>query len=160
MDKCILCGKCVRICAEVQGVHAIGYIDRGFDTKIGTLFDGNWPIHLVSCGQCIYMCPVGALTAKPSHGLGWDYELKNTHYLSVLCVGCQLALNVKNDKIVGVSNIADSHNQGYLCVKGRLAMNLFTDRLTTPLIKKNGQFEEATWDEALDLVAENWGYQV
>ena len=106
------------------------------------------------------MCPVGALTAKPSHGLGRDYEVEKIPTTCPYCgVGCQLALNVKNDKIVGVSNIADSHNQGYLCVKGRFGYEFVhsPDRLTTPLIKKNGQFEEATWDEALDLVAEKLG---
>jgi predicted molibdopterin-dependent oxidoreductase YjgC len=157
MDKCILCGKCVRVCSEVQGVSAIGYIDRGFDTKIGTLFDGKLvDSPCESCGQCIYMCPVGALTAKPSHGLGRDYEVEKVTTTCPYCgVGCQLALNVKNDTIVGVTNVPDSPNQGYLCVKGRFGYEFVhsEERLTTPLIKKNGKFEEATWDEALDLVA-------
>lgn len=161
MDKCILCGKCVRVCSEVQGVSAIGYIDRGFDTKIGTLFDGKLvDSPCESCGQCIYMCPVGALTAKPSHGLGRDYEVEKVTTTCPYCgVGCQLALNVKNDTIVGVTNVPDSPNQGYLCVKGRFGYEFVhsEERLTTPLIKKNGKFEEATWDEALDLVADKLG---
>ena len=161
MTKCILCGKCVRVCAEIQGVNAIDFINRGFDTKIGTFYDGELiDSPCLYCGQCIYMCPVGALAAIPSRGLGRDYDVEKVATTCPYCgVGCQLALNVRNDRIVGVTNIADSHNQGYLCVKGRFGYEFVhsPDRLTKPLIKRNGKFEQASWDEALDLVAEKLG---
>jgi predicted molibdopterin-dependent oxidoreductase YjgC len=160
MEKCILCGKCVRVCHEVQGVGAIDFAKRGFDTKIATFFDRSLcDSPCVSCGQCIYMCPVGALTAKQSKGKGRDFEVEKVLTTCGYCgVGCQLAFNVKNDKIVGVTNVADSHNQGYLCVKGRFGYEFVDspDRLTTPLIKKNGEFVEASWEEALDLVADKF----
>ena len=160
LDKCILCGKCVRVCAEIQGVHAIDFINRGFDTKIGTFYDGELiDSPCVYCGQCVYMCPVGALTPIPSKRLGRSYDVDKIQTTCPYCgVGCQMELNVKDDKIVGVSNVPDSHNQGYLCVKGRFGYEFVhsSDRLTKPLIKKNGQFEEASWDQALDLVAEKF----
>ncbi len=161
MEKCILCGKCVRVCHEVQGVGAIDYTERGFDTKVTTFMDnGLAESPCVSCGQCIYMCPVGALTAKPSKGKGRDYEVEKVVTTCGYCgVGCQLAFNVKDDHIVGVTNVPDSHNQGYLCVKGRFGYEFVDspDRLTTPLIKENGEFREASWEEALDLVAQKLG---
>lgn len=160
LEKCILCGKCVRVCQEVQGVGAIDYSGRGFDTKVATFMDRSLADSpCVSCGQCIYMCPVGALTAKPSKGKGRDFEVTKVVTTCGYCgVGCQLALNVKDDKIVGVTNVPDSHNQGYLCVKGRFGYEFVDDpeRLTTPLIKENGKFREASWEEALDLVAQKF----
>lgn len=161
LEKCILCGLCVRVCDEVQGVAAIDYTDRGFDTKVTTFMDrGLDDSPCVSCGQCVYYCPVGALTAKPSKGKGRDFEVQKIPTTCGYCgVGCQLALNVKNDKIVGITNIPDNHNQGYLCVKGRFGYDFVDspERLTSPLIKKEGEFVEASWDEALGLVAQKLG---
>lgn len=152
-NKCVICGICVRTCEEIVGLGALGFINRGFKTVIGTF--GNKPFTesiCESCGECVTRCPVGALAPKrpafPAH------EVQTT---CVYCgVGCGIYLGVKGNKLVSVRG--DRHrptNNGNLCVKGRYGFNFVNhpDRLTKPLIKKNGEFVEADWDEALELVA-------
>ncbi|MDD3846920.1 MAG: formate dehydrogenase subunit alpha [Syntrophorhabdaceae bacterium] len=158
-NKCILCLRCVRVCKEFQGIEAIKTINRGFDTKIATAYDT--PLqdsNCVFCGQCVQVCPVGALTEKKAIGLGRTYETKQVRTTCPYCgVGCQLNLHVKGERIVRVTGVEDGlPNQGRLCVKGRFGYDFIysEDRLTTPLIREeDGQFREASWDEALDLVA-------
>jgi len=160
-NKCIMCTRCVRACEEITVARAINVKDRGHNAKIATAFDG----HLVDspcvfCGQCIMVCPVGALTSKVSAGKGRAYEVDRVLTTCTYCgTGCTLELNVKDNKVVGVtSNRSEEYspvNKGALCVKGRFGWDFINspDRLTTPLIKENGEFREASWDEALDLVA-------
>lgn len=152
-NKCVLCGVCVRTCDEVQGVGAINFSHRGYGTKISTF--GDKPLKdssCESCGECMVRCPVGALL--PKKGAKPTYETKTV--CSYCGCGCGVYLGVRDDKVVGVrGDSASPVNQGNLCVKGRFGYQFINhpDRLTTPLIKRNGSFEEATWDEALDLVA-------
>ena len=158
-NKCILCLRCVRVCKELQGIEAIKTINRGFDTKIATAYDT--PLQdsdCVFCGQCVQVCPVGALTEKKAMGLGRTYETRQVRTTCPYCgVGCQLNLHVKGEQIVRVTGVEDGlPNQGRLCVKGRFGYDFIYsgERLTTPLIREqNGQFREASWEEALDLVA-------
>ncbi len=155
-NKCIACGICVRTCHDIVGLGVLDFVNRGNRTVIGTFNDEPFADSICeSCGECVVRCPVGALEPKkaqrPSH------EVQST---CVYCgVGCGIYLGVKGDQIVSVR--ADEErpsNEGSLCVKGRYSYNFINhpDRLTSPLIKKNGQFVEATWDEALDLVAEKF----
>lgn len=155
-DKCILCGKCVRVCSELQCTNAIGYQDRGFDAKIsaaggGLLADSP----CVSCGNCVAVCPTGALQEKATGFRNW--ELRKTRTTCGFCgVGCQMDLLVKGDQVVGVEPAFDTvPNDGLLCVKGRFAYNFINhgDRLTTPLIRRDGKLVEASWDEAYTLIA-------
>ncbi len=157
-NKCILCGRCVRICEEVQGIHAIDFADRGFNTKIATFL--NKPLtetECVFCGQCVAVCPVGALTEKIRRFKGREWEFEKVTTICPYCgVGCQMDLNIKDGKIVKVtSNETADINGINLCVKGRFGFDFVDneDRLKTPLIKRNGKFEEAGWDEALDMIA-------
>ncbi len=160
LNKCILCGKCVRKCHDINGVGAVDFMWRGFKTMVTTPFDV--PIEessCVFCGMCVDVCPVGALTPKQGLGQGRSFEVDKVFTTCPYCgCGCTLYLNVKNDKIVGVTPNFEGPINGHLCVKGRFGWDFVDspDRLKTPLIKKGGQFVEAGWDEALDLVAEKF----
>mgnify|MGYP001769087693 CR=1 FL=1 len=157
-NKCILCQRCVRACNEIAGIEAIKNINRGFETKVATAYDGLLQDSTcVFCGQCVQVCPVGALTPKKSLGKGRPWEIQKVRTTCPYCgVGCQLNLHMKGEQIVSVSAVEDgSPNKGRLCVKGRFGYDFIysEERLKTPLIKENGAFREASWDEALDLVA-------
>jgi predicted molibdopterin-dependent oxidoreductase YjgC len=154
-NKCILCGRCVRTCKEITCVGAIDLAYRGYDARVASAF-GKPLIDSIcrSCGECMVHCPTGALAPKTD--TRYDREVKTT--CPYCAVGCQMYLQIKNGKIVGVRGDPEGpSNEGRLCVKGRFGIADFVhhkDRLTTPLIKRDGKFEEASWDEALDLVAE------
>ncbi|MDF2676837.1 MAG: fdhF2 [Bacillota bacterium] len=148
--KCILCGLCVRVCDELQCSNAIGFEDRGFEANVSTPFnEGLINSKCVSCGNCVSVCPVGALTPKGQKFRHWETSKVRTT-CSYCGVGCQMDLVVKGKKIVDVEPAMDAINNGLLCVKGKFAYKFINhpDRLKTPLIKRNGKFEEATWDEA------------
>lgn len=155
-NKCILCGICVRTCDEIVGVHAIDYVNRGYVTKIGTFGNEDWVESVcVSCGECVVRCPVGALTSKHMHVPAREVETT-----CVYCgVGCGIYLGVRGNTVVSVRGDRERMpNWGRLCVKGRYGYNFVNhpQRLTKPLIRKNGELQEASWDEALDLVAEKF----
>ncbi len=161
-SRCIQCGRCVQACNEVQVNQAIHYGYRGAATKI--IAAGDRPYiesDCVFCGECVQACPVGALVEKDARYRVRPWETKKIHTTCTYCgVGCQLYLHVKDNQVVKVTGVQDvAPNYGSLCVKGRFGYNFISspDRLTTPLIKENGQFREASWDEALDLVARRLG---
>ncbi|MCK4722330.1 MAG: molybdopterin-dependent oxidoreductase, partial [Dehalococcoidia bacterium] len=166
LNKCILCGKCVRACHEIAGVGAIGLAFRGYSTKVATF--GDKPILesiCESCGECLARCPTGALVPK--------HEKQASREVKTICpycgVGCSLYLGIRGNEIVTVRGDKDSPvNHGGLCVKGRFGFDFVkhVDRLTKPMIRNEGRrkdikvdgnfrevFREASWDEALGLVA-------
>lgn len=156
-SKCILCGKCVRVCREVQCTTAIEFIGRGFDSKIATGFD--LPIDEKNCrlcGQCITMCPTGALQNKQFKGIRPFEPIKKTRTTCPFCgTGCTFDINTQGGKVIGVTPADDAPVNGRsICVKGRYHTDLITseDRLTKPLIKKDGEFVESSWEEAMALV--------
>lgn len=161
-SRCILCGKCVRACNEVQVNNAIDFGYEDPERKIVT--PGDKPLKdsdCVFCGECVQACPVGALVEKDARYKIRPWETKKVRTTCSYCgVGCQIYLHVKDNKVVMVTGVEDAPpNYGSLCVKGRFGFNFINspERLTTPLIKENGKFRDATWDEALDLVAGKLG---
>lgn len=160
MNKCILCGRCVRVCNEIQVNEILDFSMRGSHARVGPAFDADYiDSECYFCGECVDVCPVGALTFKQARFEGRPWETEKVRTTCTYCgVGCQLDLNVLNGKIVKVTGNSEygEPNQGSLCVKGRFGMDFVNhqDRLTTPLIRKNGALKEATWDEAYDFITE------
>jgi len=154
LSKCILCGRCVRICHELRGVGAIEIAGRGYESRVAPFADQPISESICeSCGECVDVCPVGALTAKAE-------VLPPTCQVKTICpycgCGCGLLLGVRGGRIVRVRGDVDNPvNTGSLCVKGRFGLDFVNahDRLRTPLIRRNGRLEQASWDQALDLVA-------
>lgn len=157
LERCILCGKCVRVCDEIQGRNAIYYAYRGLKTKISTVLDRSLLESTCEfCGQCVQVCPVGALRTKTEVQFGTPTGGART--ICPYCgVGCGLVLETRDNRIIGARGDEDNPTSGgRTCVKGRFGWDYVgsSERLTTPLIKKDGQFVEADWDETLDLVAD------
>jgi len=184
-NKCIMCGRCIRICREVQGVGVYDFVNRGFKAIPGTPYDKpmqETPCEF--CGQCISTCPTGAIKARPYEdegrvaardllrnacayfnmseedmmdALGLENWVVRTTCAYCGC-GCQLDLHVIDDKVVEVTSpLMVGAGQGNLCVKGRFGYDFISspERLTKPLIRKRGKLVEAEWEEALKLVAKN-----
>ena len=169
LDACIQCNLCVRACREVQVNDVIAMAGRGADSHIA--FDFDDPMgdsRCVGCGECVRVCPTGALL--PAAG-----PLVADRTVASVCpycgVGCQLNFHVKDDKIVAVDGRDGPANQGRLCVKGRFGFDYVhsPERLTKPLIRRTGiakddvaidpanpltHFREASWDEALAVAAQ------
>ena len=157
LNKCVLCGRCVEICNEVQQSNVIDIGYRGPQTRIIAEDDTDLKYsNCVFCGQCVAVCPVGALIDKAAQGKGRTWEFKKVKTTCNYCgCGCNFDFNVKEGKVVKVTSNPDSVVNGInLCVKGRFAYDYIhrDDRLTTPLIKKNGKFEKASWEETLQLI--------
>jgi predicted molibdopterin-dependent oxidoreductase YjgC len=157
-NKCVLCERCTRICDEIQGSMAIDYAHRGFHTKVAVPYHrGLTDSDCVFCGQCVSVCPVGALTEKSRMGKGREWEFQKVKTICSYCgVGCTLVLNVKAGEIVRVTSDRETGiNRGNMCVKGRFGFDYVhsPERLKEPLLKEDGKFRQTSWDEALDSVA-------
>lgn len=167
LNKCILCGRCVRACNEIACVGAIDFAFRGNSAKVSTF--GDKPLLesiCEGCGECLERCPTGALIPKNAR--------QATRYVKTVCpycgVGCSIYLGVRGNEIVSIRGDKESPvNKGGLCVKGRFGYDFVNhpDRLTIPLIRKEGWskdvevngnfkdiFREVNWEEAIDLVAD------
>ncbi len=155
-SRCILCGICIRACEEVNGVAALDFAFRGYNTAVSVA--GNKPLtesSCESCGECMERCPTGALAPVKQK----TPEREVASVCPYCGVGCNIFLGVRGKQIVGVRGDKESPvNHGELCVKGRFGYDFVNhpERLQKPLIKKKGEFVEASWDEALDLVAERF----
>lgn len=159
-NLCILCHRCVNTCNKIVGRGAIDTAERGFNSRISTPF--GLPLRessCESCGNCVAACPTGALSSKRRKNYRpWQVEKKVLTTCPHCATGCQYYLVVKDGKIVDTEAADGPSNKGLLCVKGRSGSFDFVhspERLTHPLIKnkETGEFEQASWEEALDLVA-------
>ena len=180
LDACIHCNLCVRACREVQVNDVIGMASRGHDAKI--VFDFDDPMgqsSCVACGECVQVCPTGALMPKTivnDKGRGGRTADRKVNSICPYCgVGCQITYNIRTDRKTGKEQIAwvdgtgGKSNENRLCVKGRFGFDYVTspERLTKPLIRIAGKpkginidpmkplthFREATWEEALEVAA-------
>lgn len=155
-SKCINCFRCVRACDEVQGQFVLSMAGRGFDAHIikglDTTFEKS---DCVSCGACAQACPTSAISdIFESKSVA---NLNKTRTVCTYCgVGCNLEVASQGGKVKSIQAPVEAEaNQGHTCLKGRFAFSFYNhpERLRTPLIKRNGKFEPATWDEAYDYIA-------
>lgn len=178
LDACINCGLCVRACREVQSNDVIGMAYRGHGAKVIFDFDeGMGDSTCVACGECVQVCPTGALMEANLLDKKTQKRVKfEDDSIDSVCpycgVGCQTTVHVKDNKIIYVDGRDGPANENRLCVKGRFGFDYIhhPDRLTKPLIRREGipkrhddmhrpredlmkVFREATWDEALELAA-------
>ena len=155
-NKCILCGRCVRICDEVQGVGELSFTRRGIQSVIDT--DFHRPIQCEFCGQCLDTCPVGAITSNCFDYKAKSWELMETTTPCPYCgVGCLLTIGSREEEIKRVFSTPEhGPNDGNLCVKGRFGWDVVDslDRLKSPLLRANGSLGEVSWEEALGFVAQ------
>jgi NADH-quinone oxidoreductase subunit G len=156
--RCILCFRCVRACDEGMGVGALGVVNRGAVSLIAP----NEGDHLNcdECGQCIDICPVGALTSGAYRYQTRPWEMEHVGTICTHCSnGCKTTLGVRNDHIIRGNNRDRSGINGeFLCIKGRYAFD-FSDhdgRLQSPMVRVNGKLEPASWSTALSTIAEKF----
>jgi formate dehydrogenase alpha subunit len=170
-SKCIQCKRCVKACAEIQGKGILTFVNRGIRTSVGTGYD-EWVQSLCDgCGECVQICPVGAITPKQIYGTLKRIRQKDIRKSTVTTcpycgVGCQLEIATRRcysecydgayrENIIQVKGADGVPNYGKTCVKGRFGLDFVTrpERLKKPLIRKDGELVEAEWPEAISLIA-------
>jgi formate dehydrogenase major subunit len=155
-SECINCYRCVRACDELQSEHVLGIHGRGIKSRIIKGSDQNFTESpCVSCGACVQTCPTNALTDR--FGTKTVIADNTVRTVCTYCgVGCNLEVKVRDGVIMGIQSPTDAEvNRGHTCLKGRFAFQFYNhpDRLRSPLIKRNGKFEEASWEEAYNYVS-------
>ncbi|MGA9595281.1 MAG: NADH-quinone oxidoreductase subunit NuoG [Acidimicrobiia bacterium] len=155
-ERCILCARCTRFSEEISGDPLIEFQDRANQVQVLT-FPGE-PFNSYFSGNTVQICPVGALTAKPYRFKARPWDLEAVESVSLVdSVGSRVSVESSQNRVVRIDGVDnDATNQGWLSDKDRFVFEAIhsEDRLTTPLIKQDGEFREATWGDALDLVAE------
>jgi predicted molibdopterin-dependent oxidoreductase YjgC len=162
LNKCILCGRCIRACNEIQVNEILDFSKRGSRAKVGPAFDYDYiDSECYFCGECVDACPVGAITARQAKFAGRPWEIKKVRTTCTYCgVGCQMDLNVHKNRIIKVTGNKSYGlpNEGSLCVKGRFGLDFIRhpDRLQKPLIrrKKDGDLEETSWEDTYAFMAD------
>jgi formate dehydrogenase major subunit len=166
-DLCIACGRCVRMCDEVEGAFALTLTGRGADTVVDPGCGGPWiESACVSCGGCVDTCPTGAIAERTSGSTlpqgatrtdGTAQDVRTTRTTCGYCgVGCALDVHTSGDAVTSVTPAPDGPvNRGHACVKGRFAHAFVRsrDRLTTPLLRRDGALQPVSWSEAMSYVA-------
>lgn len=153
MNKCILCGKCVRSCEQVEERAVINFAYRGFKTKVAPALDSSLAESAcVSCSRCVSVCPVGALTYTSMSGKARVWEVNKEQLTCSWCeAGCLFDVVRKDGKVLSVTAKAPGDGRP-LCLKGRLGMELrHNDQPPVPMLKKDGEYVEVSWTEALGL---------
>ena len=157
LSKCINCYRCIAACDEIQGEFVLSMYGRGFDSRIIKSQDNPFiESDCVACGACAQTCPTAAISDvfKPATVAAQ----KTVRTVCTYCgVGCNLEVAVNNGEVLSITAPYDAEvNQGHACLKGRYAFKFYNhpDRLKAPLIKRNGVFEEVSWDEAYEFIAD------
>jgi NADH-quinone oxidoreductase subunit G len=160
--RCILCYRCVRVCGEAMDVWALGVQNRG----VGSVIAPNQEDHLEceECGMCIDICPVGALTSGAYRYKTRPWEMKHVGTVCTHCGdGCKTTLGVRRSDtgmeiVRGDNRDKSGINNDFLCIKGRYAFDFAhsTERLTHPLIRKNGKLTPSTWEAAFELIGKRF----
>jgi formate dehydrogenase major subunit len=155
LNKCVYCRRCVNACAyDALELSCASLDEQGLATGISLRFNEK----CVHCGQCADNCSTGTISKKDVLSPILNEEVRYVRTTCPYCgAGCQMQLKVKGDTIMEVTSEQDlAPNYGALCVKGRFAFNFVQDkeRLTSPLIRRNGELQEASWDEAYDFIAD------
>lgn len=159
LSKCINCYRCVRACDEVQGEFVLSMAGRGFDSHIIKGLDQSFmDSDCVSCGACSQACPTSAIS-----DVFQSKAIQATDTTRTVCtycgVGCNLEVATSNGEILSITAPYDAEvNQGHTCLKGRFAFKFYDhpERLDSPMIKRNGEFEKVSWDEAYDYITEKF----
>ena len=160
MNRCVQCLRCVRYCDEVMDVKALAPAGRGTMTEIKAF--GPHPLDCEFCGGCVQICPVGAITSRLSMYEYRPWMLKRADTVCQYCGdGCQITVQTKDNLLIEVnSSYGAGRNNGDLCARGFFGFQATShpDRLTKPLIRRNGVLEPTTWEEALEYTAEQIGH--
>ena len=158
-NKCIMCARCIRICSEVQGAGALGFLSRGYNTTVEPSFSQPFgqEENCIRCGQCVSSCPVGALTEKVPLVQSGPFDEKVTDSICSFCgEGCTIELRTSGKKLVRTTSRTEKGiNHGNLCKFGRFGNTYLndTERLQTPKIKANGVWKDATLEEAISATS-------
>jgi NADH-quinone oxidoreductase subunit G len=154
-ERCIICARCTRFGDLLAGDHALEFIERGYKTEVGTPHGG--PAESKFIGNTIMICPVGALTSQVYRFRARPWDNDPTESTCTLCpVGCSMILDSRDGQIMRTRSRENKNvNDIWLCDKGWFGYEFTShpDRLTTPLVRRNGQLESTSWDEALSLIA-------
>ena len=156
-SQCIHCYRCIRACDEIQGEFVLAMHGRGYHSRVIASLDKSFmDSSCVSCGRCVQTCPTNALADL--HRAKTLVAERSVRTVCTYCgVGCNLNVLRKEGEVKAIEAVEDAEvNQGHACLKGRYAFAYHNhpDRLTTPLVRKQGELQPATWDEALDVIAE------
>lgn len=153
-NRCIQCRRCVRVCEEVVGDVALGVMERGLDSEI--IGVGNSLKDCSHCGNCIEVCPVGALMSTPYRYKARPWDLEHFETTCAMCgTGCNLTIETREGKLARVKSKYDTGINGeLLCAKGRFGFDFIDggERITQPMIRQNDVMTPVSWSEALDFI--------
>lgn len=158
-NKCILCARCIRICSEVVGAYALGFINRGFETYVApSLGNSLLDTDCESCGLCISACPTAAISENTQFKPG-PVKTEEIHSVCNYCsVGCEIEYHIKKNFVWEVTGKSGQVNKDTnICAKAKFGYSYINDkeRLTKPLLKENGSWKEISFDEAFSIIYQN-----